>query len=215
SFGALLLIVIVSGGIYVATRQNLKFDPPYPHVIASTDSAIVERGHYIVRNVADCGGRHGDPKQRAAILDGVDVPLIGGFVFDIPPGKFYTRNLTPDKETGLGSVSDSAIARALRQGVGHDGRALLRFMEMQGLANDDLEAVVSYLRAQQPVNNAVPWHDYTFLGKIVKATAMSRNQLARHRHRSQKHRVTRGACFQNSPMKICARSICISRPFHQ
>jgi hypothetical protein len=51
--------------------------------------------------------------------------------------------LTPDPETGLGRVSDGAIARALRNGVGPDGRALLPFMEMQGLADDDLAAVVS------------------------------------------------------------------------
>jgi hypothetical protein len=40
--------------------------------------------------------------------------------------------------------------------VGHDGRALLPFMEMQGLSDDDLLAVVSYLRNQAPVRNAVP-----------------------------------------------------------
>ncbi len=100
-------------------------------------------------------------------------PLIGGFVFDIPLGKFYPRNLTPDPETGLGNVGDSAIARALRYGVGHDGRALLPFMEMQGLSDDDLVAVVSYLRTQAPVHNVVPQHYYNVLGKIVKATAMA------------------------------------------
>jgi mono/diheme cytochrome c family protein len=95
-------------------------------------------------------------------------------VFDIPPGKFYTRNLTSDRETGLGSVSDSAIARALRYGVGHDGRALLPFMEMQGLSDDDLQAVVSYLRTQAPVHNVVPPHHYTTLGKVVRATALAK-----------------------------------------
>ena len=72
---------------------------------------------------------HGDPKQRAAYTTGADVPLVGGFEFAIPPGEFYTRNLTPDAETGLGNVADSAIARALRYGVGYDGRALLPFMQ--------------------------------------------------------------------------------------
>jgi len=102
------------------------------------------------------------------------VPLVGGFVFDIPPGKFYTRNLTPDSATGLGNVSDKAIARALRYGVGHDGRALLPFMEMQGLADDDLQAVVSYLRTMPPVQHPVPPHQINLLGKVVKATALSK-----------------------------------------
>jgi mono/diheme cytochrome c family protein len=71
-------------------------------------------------------------------------------------------------------VSDGAIARALRYGVGHDGRALLPFMEMQGLSDDDLQAVVSYLRTQTPVRNPVPDHHYTVLGKVVKATVLAK-----------------------------------------
>jgi cytochrome c553 len=138
------------------------------------DSAVVERGRYIVRDAAPCAGCHGDPTQRAAWANGADVPLTGGFVFDVPPGKIYTRNLTPDAETGLGNVQDRAIARALRYGVGHDGRALLPFMEMQGLSDDDLQAVVSYLRSQPAVRNPVPSHHFTVLGKVVKATVLAK-----------------------------------------
>lgn len=171
--GSVLLVVVVGGALYVGSRQHLTFDAPYPKVVASTDSAVVERGRYIVRNAAPCAACHGDPAQRTAYMSGADTPLIGGFVFDIPPGKFYPRNLTPDPETGLGNVGDSAIARALRYGVGHDGRALLPFMEMQGLSDDDLVAVVSYLRTQAPVRNVVPPHYFNLMGKVVKATAMS------------------------------------------
>jgi len=172
--GSLLLVVVAAGAVYVGARQNLKFDPPYPEVIASHDSAVIERGHYIVRVAAPCAGCHGDPKQSQANANGVEVPLVGGYAFVIPPGTFYTRNLTPDSATGLGAVSDKAIARALRFGVGHDGRALLPFMEMQGLADDDLQAVVSYLRTQAPVHNEVPPHHFNVLGMIVKATALSK-----------------------------------------
>jgi mono/diheme cytochrome c family protein len=172
--GVVLLVVIAGGAAFVASRQNLSFDTPYPNVVRSSDSAIVDRGRYIVRDVAPCAACHGDPAQRAAFASGAAVPLSGGYVFDIPPGQFYTRNLTPDEETGLGKVSDSAIARALRFGVGHDGRALLPFMEMQGLSDDDLQAVVSYLRTQAPVRNPIPAHHYNLLGKIVRATALSK-----------------------------------------
>ena len=171
--GAVLLVVVVGGAVFVASRQNLRFDGRYPAVTASSDLAIVERGRYIVRDVAPCAACHGDPAQRQAYATGADVPLVGGFVFDIPPGRIYARNLTPDPETGLGNVSDSAIARALRYGVGHDGRALLPFMEMQGLSDDDLQAVVSYLRTQAPVRNPVPPHHFTLLGNVVKATALA------------------------------------------
>jgi mono/diheme cytochrome c family protein len=172
--GAVLGLFVVAGTLFVASRQHLTFDVPYPAVTASTDSAVVARGRYIVRDVAPCAACHGDPAQRAAYATGADVPLIGGFVFDIPPGRFYTRNLTPDSATGLGAVSDGAVARALRDGVGHDGRALLPFMEMQGLSDDDLQAVVSYLRAQPPVHHEVPPHQYTLLGRIVRATVLAK-----------------------------------------
>jgi mono/diheme cytochrome c family protein len=172
--GTVLLVIVVGGALFVSTRQHLTFDAPYPDVAASKDSAIVERGRYIVRVAAPCASCHGDPTQRAAYMNGADVPLIGGFVFDIPPGKFYTKNLTPDPETGLGNVSDKAIARALRNGVGHDGRALLPFMEMQGLSDEDLQAVVSYLRSMPPVRNPVPPHQYTTLGRIIRATVLSK-----------------------------------------
>jgi mono/diheme cytochrome c family protein len=172
--GTLLVVAVAAGAAFVGSRQNLRFDPPYPDVVASTDPAVIERGHYIVRVAAPCASCHGDPKQRAANASGVEVPLVGGYSFDIPPGTFYTRNLTPDSATGLGLVSDRAIARALRFGVGHDGRALLPFMEMQGLSDDDLQAVVSYLRTMPPVHNEVPPHYFNVLGKIVKATALSK-----------------------------------------
>lgn len=173
ALGTLLVIVIVGGAAYVGSRQHLTFDRPYPDVAASADSAIVERGHYIVRVVAGCASCHGDPTQRPSYMAGAETPLVGGFEFAIPPGRFYTRNLTPDSATGLGAVSDRAIARALRYGVGHDGRALLPFMEMQGLSDDDLQAVVSYLRTQPPVRNVVPSHHFNVLGMVVKATALS------------------------------------------
>jgi mono/diheme cytochrome c family protein len=106
-------------------------------------------------------------------MAGAEAPLSGGFVFNIPPGKFYPRNITPDTETGIGTFTDGQIARALRDGVGHDGRALLPFMEMQGLSDEDLVAVVSYLRSQPPVHHVVPAHEFTLLGMIVKATILA------------------------------------------
>ncbi len=171
---AVVVLAIAGGAAYVASRQHLTFnDTPYPDVQASTDSAVVAHGRYIVRSAAPCAACHSDPAQHDAYMKGDDVPLAGGMVFDIPPGRFYPRNLTPDSATGLGAVPATAIARALRYGVGYDGRALLPFMEMQGLADDDLAAVVSYLRAMPPVRHQVPWHEYNLLGRVVKATVLA------------------------------------------
>src|SRR4030095_10368399 len=124
--GVLLLAIVAGGGVFVASRQHLKFDDaPYPSVVASTDSGVVERGRYIVRDVAPCAACHGDPAQRQAYVGGTDAPISGGFLSAIPPRTTNTRTLTADSVTGWGKVSDRAIARALRYGVGHDGRALL------------------------------------------------------------------------------------------
>jgi mono/diheme cytochrome c family protein len=168
-----LVLVVGTAATYVSSRQNLKFDRPYPDVAASTDSAVIARGHYVVRSVANCYQCHGDTAQSDAAAAGADVPMSGGFTWAIPPGNIRARNITPDPETGIGKFSDGAIARALRHGVGADGRALLPFMEMQGLSDEDLVAVVSYLRSQPPVHNMVPAHDFTLLGKVVKATVLA------------------------------------------
>lgn len=173
SLAALIVVLVIGIAAYVASRQNLKFDPPYPEIAASSDSAVIARGHYVVRNLANCAQCHGDTTKYAANLAGVDVPLTGGFTWNIPPGIFHARNITPDPETGIGRFADREVGRALRFGVGRDGRALLPFMEFQGLSDEDLVAVVSYLRTQPPVRNVVPPHRYNLLGAVVKATVLA------------------------------------------
>ncbi|MFN8586171.1 MAG: c-type cytochrome [Candidatus Eisenbacteria bacterium] len=171
---AVVLAVAVAGfAAYVASRQHLRFDVAAPAIAATTDSATVARGRYLVRHLANCADCHGDPTQRDAAAAGEEVPLTGGFAFKIPPGTFYTRNITPDSATGIGAFTDGQVARALRFGVGHDGRALLPFMEMQGLSDEDLVAVISYLRSRPPVRRVVPDHEYTLVGKVVKATMLA------------------------------------------
>ena len=174
TLAALVALVLIVGGLYVAARQHLVFDAPYPAVAASADSAVIARGRYLVRHLADCGDCHGDPARRPAYLQGEEIALSGGREWQIPPGRFRAPNITPDRETGIGRMTDGAIARALRYGVGRDGRALLPFMEMQGLSDQDVAAVISYLRSQPPVANVVPPHQYNLLGMIVKATVLAK-----------------------------------------
>ena len=173
--GLFFVVTVAVAGFagWVASRQNLRFDAPEPAIAASTDSAVIARGHYVVRTVAPCAACHGDPRATAAYAAGEDVPLSGGYEFAIPPGSFFVRNITPDPVTGIGKISDGKLARALRHGVGHDGRALLPFMEMQGLSDEDLVAVISYLRSQPPVMNEVPDHRFNVLGNVVKATVLA------------------------------------------
>jgi len=173
--GLLVVIVLVVGGIaiYVASRQNIRVEHASPAIAASADSAVIARGHYLVWSAGPCAGCHGDPTQHVARDSGAEVPLSGGFTFDIPPGKFHVPNITSDLETGIGRIPDSLIARALRYGVRHDGRVLLPFMEFQGLADDDIAAIISYLRTLPAVPHAVPAHQLTTMGRVLTATVFA------------------------------------------
>jgi mono/diheme cytochrome c family protein len=68
-------------------------------------------------------------------------------------------NLTPDPETGIGAWSDDMLARAIREGIGHDGRTLLPIMpytRLKRLSDEDLASIVVYLRSLPPIRNPLP-----------------------------------------------------------
>lgn len=68
-------------------------------------------------------------------------------------------NITSDKETGAGNWTDDMLARAIREGVGHDGRALswqMPYYFFRNLTDEDLASVIVYLRSIPPVHNVVP-----------------------------------------------------------
>jgi hypothetical protein len=94
-----------------------------------------------------------------------DIGLIGpSFTsFAMPFGIVYAPNLTPDKETGLGSWTEKMFLDALRTGkhLGGNGRAILPpmpWMDLGGLPEADLKAVYAYLKSIPQVRNAVPAH---------------------------------------------------------
>jgi mono/diheme cytochrome c family protein len=124
---------------------------------AKPDANIVTRGQYLA-TIMDCGGCHtpgalaGQPDGRRK-LAGSDIGFGGPF------GVVYPKNLTPDRETGLGDWGDAEIARAIRHGQSRDGRPLLPVMPWRSyaaLTPDDAEALVAYLRSIPPVKFAVP-----------------------------------------------------------
>lgn len=164
-----LLIVGLLSAVYI--RQSKSYDAPYPDLHASTDSSIIARGNYLVNGPAHCTHCHNPVENWDDIAAGKQVPLEGDFVFNLPIGTLHTPNLTPD-ETGIGNLTDPEIARALRYGVGHDGRALLDMMPFHNTSDEDLIAILSYLRAQPKVKKEVPKSEYNFLGKVIYAFLM-------------------------------------------
>ena len=124
---------------------------------AQSADALVTRGQYLV-TIMDCSGCHTpgalagqpDPNRR---LGGSDIGLGGPF------GVVYPRNLTPDRDTGLGAWTDADIGRAIREGVARDGSVLVPVMpwpSYAALTPDDLRAIVAFLRTLPPVRFASP-----------------------------------------------------------
>ena len=95
--------------------------------------------------------------------------MTGGFGLEIPPGKFYGPNITPDKETGIGRYTDGQLYRMLRYNVRPDGRAAFDFMPFINMSDEDIYAMIAYLRSQKPVKNDMTDRELTFLGKMLLA----------------------------------------------
>ena len=119
---------------------------------------LVERGQYLA-HIMDCGGCH----HTGAFTPqpNLETPLAGSQIgFEIPGmGVFYPPNLTPDKETGLGTWSDAEIITAFTTGVRPDGRQLspaMPWMSYAHITADDATALVAYLRSLKPVKHKVP-----------------------------------------------------------
>jgi mono/diheme cytochrome c family protein len=159
--GVLALVALVF------VRHDRKFDAPYPNITASQDPEVIARGRYLAYGLAHCVDCHGDPKAKAARAAGEEVALIGGQEWHLPIAHVVSPNITPDKETGIGRYGDKELARILRYGVHADGRQVLPFMPFANLSDEDLTAIISFLRAQKPVRNEVPEHDVNFIGKAV------------------------------------------------
>jgi mono/diheme cytochrome c family protein len=167
--GIIIVFLIVVLAITVACRQNLHFKAPYPDIQASKDSSIIARGKYLAYGPGHCADCHGAQNVQPGMPKGADIPLTGGMPFKLPIATIYVRNITPDMETGIGKITDQEIARLLRYGVRPDGTAVLDFMPFHDATDEDLTAIISFLRSQQPIQHKVPDHDVFMLGKVVKA----------------------------------------------
>lgn len=121
----------------------------------------LERGRYIATALSGCIYCHSPHNW-----DAPGTPIIAGLEGsgDIQPetdlpGRIVAPNLTPDPETGAGNWTDDQFARAIREGIGHDGRALFPMMPYEHyrqMCDEDLASVVVYLRSLAPVRHALP-----------------------------------------------------------
>src|SRR5262245_9479546 len=90
--GITILSLIIIFVVLVFAMQNKKFDAPYPVLQASKESAVIERGRYLVYGPAHCSGCHSPKENQDKIKNGEQPPLQGGYEFELPIGKIYTPN---------------------------------------------------------------------------------------------------------------------------
>lgn len=167
--GLLILILVAGIGMAVILRQHRTFEAPYPDVVASSDSAIIAKGKYLFYGPAHCMDCHAAPEDLEKVEQGIEVIPKGGRSWHLPVGVLASPNITSDPETGLGKRTDQEIARALRYGVAADGHALFDFMPFHNTSDEDLQAIISFLRTLPAEKNSVKTFDPNGLGMVLNA----------------------------------------------
>ena len=127
----------------------LLFSASTPALAQTDQKELVARGQYIFAVAGGCAC-HSEPKG---------THNAGARAFPIPLGTVYSTNLTSDKETGLGGWTDQQIIDAITKGLRKDGSRILPVMPYgaySGMAQEDLKALVAYLRTLKPVKKPTP-----------------------------------------------------------
>ena len=122
-------------------------------VIGEEDA--VERGEYLVR-AGGCFSCHTAAGGQQ---------LAGGRTLATPFGTFYSPNITPDPETGIGRWTDAQFLRAVREGVRPDGAnyfPVFPYSSFTGITDGDVLAIKAYLFSLPAVRQHNRPHDVAF-----------------------------------------------------
>jgi mono/diheme cytochrome c family protein len=123
----------------------------------AADPDLIARGAYLAA-AADCAACHTDGAHGGQ-------PFAGGRALATPFGTFYSPNITPDPETGIGGWSEAQFLRALHEGVRPDGSnyfPVFPYPSFTKITDDDARAIKAYLFAQPAVRQANRAHDVAF-----------------------------------------------------
>jgi hypothetical protein len=132
----------------------------------------LERGKYLANAVSGCTYCHSghdlrktdEPVPAGRQGAGHALPYLG------LPGGIVASNITPDPETGAGSWTDDQLARAIREGIGHDGRTLfpiMPYLRFHSMSDEDVASIVVYLRTLPPVRHELPATEIIFPVKYL------------------------------------------------
>lgn len=126
------------------------------------DQGVLEHGRQVFI-AANCQTCHTDSENGGR-------QLAGGRELTSEFGTYYTPNITPDRETGIGNWSDEDFVRALRYGIAPDGHyyyPAFPFTSYTRMRRDDMLALKAYLFSQPPVRQRNRKHKLPFYMRVV------------------------------------------------
>ncbi|MBS0359264.1 MAG: c-type cytochrome [Proteobacteria bacterium] len=140
-------------------RELNKVFPTWPKVNYGTgsDAKLIKRGEYLAK-AGDCLACHTNLEKNGA-------PFAGGLPLATPFGTFYSPNITPDKETGIGNWTEKDFIRAMHDGRRPDGSnyfPVFPYLYFNKISEDDLRAIWAYMKAIPPVKQATPKNGVPF-----------------------------------------------------
>lgn len=168
--GSLIGLVLLAGvTLYFVgiSRVNKVYDFPPSGIVVPTDVESIARGKHIAE--VTCLGCHGK-----------DLGGVSPFFAIEGIASMDTPNLTTG-EGGLGSIySDEDFVRAIRHGINQEGKAnsMPPVPYFQYMSDEDLGAVIAYVRSVPPVDKATKPFQAEPLGYILFAAGMFGEQAA-------------------------------------
>jgi mono/diheme cytochrome c family protein len=169
------LVVLLSLAITLTIGWRPFIGPKARPLTAQTFHATpqrLERGRYIFNASSacvDCHSAHDNSNPDHPVL--ASMQGAGEVMpFDNLPGRIVASNLTSDRDAGAGTWTDDQLARAIREGIGHDGRALFPMMPYQHykhMSDEDLASLIVYIRSLPPVRNLLPKTEIIFPVKYL------------------------------------------------
>jgi mono/diheme cytochrome c family protein len=157
TFIPLILLFGLSGNVTaeedISKKENLYFELENPNI---------KRGEYL-SDILMCSGCHSPfTLENGMESYNAKTRLAGGIKFGVPGmGFVYIKNITSDLETGIGQWTFTELQRAITEGIGKHGNRLvgMNSANYKNLTNDDLNAVVAYLKSTPPIWHKVPAYE--------------------------------------------------------
>jgi cytochrome c553 len=161
--GALVaLVLLLAAGIVGFSSRTLAraYDVPESGIHVTADEAAIARGRHIATAISGCAECHGPDLSGSVIVD------------DPAMGRIVASNLTTGRGGVLGRYTDAQLERAIRHGINAQGRALLIMpsQDFQHMSDDDVAAVIAYLRTVPPVDNEYPGRRLGPIGRMLVLT---------------------------------------------